>query len=207
MEPINDLSWFLASVAVISLSGVMAPGPVFAITIAKGYEDKKAGALIAIGHGAIEIPLIFLLFFGLSELFRSILTQKIVGFLGGIILMYMGFRMLRKREEKNAEPQHLGYTSFVAGFVATAANPYFFLWWATAGATLILNASLFGYVGLALFTIVHWSCDLTWDTLVSVTVFKSRRFWTQKVFNIMFVFCFTVLTVFGLWFIVSTLLW
>ncbi|MEM2254749.1 MAG: LysE family transporter [Candidatus Bathyarchaeia archaeon] len=189
------------------MSGVMAPGPVFAVTIAKGYEDKKAGALIAVGHGAIEIPLILLLFFGLSELFRSALTQKIVGLLGGVILIYMGFGMLRKREEQNMDPQHLGYTSFVAGFVATAANPYFFLWWATVGATLILNASLFGYMGLALFTIVHWSCDLAWDTFVSMTVFKSRRFWTQKVFKVVFMFCFIVLTVFGSWFIASALLW
>ncbi|MEM2419834.1 MAG: LysE family transporter [Candidatus Bathyarchaeia archaeon] len=207
MEPINDLPWFLASVALISLSGVMAPGPVFAVTVAKGYEDKKAGVLIAIGHGAIEIPLIFLLFLGLSEFFRSTLAQKAVGFLGGIILIYMGFGMLRKRGVRNIEPQHLKSTSFVSGFIATAANPYFFLWWATVGAALILNASLFGYVGLILFAAVHWSCDLAWDTLVAVTVFKSRRFWTQKVFNIVFTFCFAILTAFGLWFIVSAFLW
>jgi threonine/homoserine/homoserine lactone efflux protein len=206
-ELINDLPWFLASVVVISLSGVMAPGPLFAVTIEKGYKDKKAGALIAIGHGAVEIPLIFLLSFGLSELFGSILIQKIVGFLGGAILIYMGFGMLKKRKESNVEPRRAGHTSFVAGFVATAANPYFFLWWATVGAALILNASLFGYLGLILFTIVHWSCDLAWDTFVSVTVFKSRRFWTQKVFNVVFMFCFIILTAFGLWFIVSALLW
>lgn len=207
MEPITDLLLFLASVALISLSGVMVPGPVFAVTIAKGYESKKAGALIAIGHGVIEFPLIFLLYFGISELFRSILIQKVVGLIGGLILIYMGLGMIRKHGKTSVEPHSLGCTSLVAGFVATAANPYFFLWWATVGAALILNASLFGYVGLTLFAIVHWSCDLAWDTLVSVTVFKSRRFWTKKVFSIVFIFCFAVLTVFGLWFIISALLW
>lgn len=207
MEPVADLPLFLASVALISLSGVMAPGPVFAVTVAKGYESKKAGALIAMGHGAIEFPLIFLLYLGLSEIFRSILVQKAVGFVGGVILIFLGFEMFRKRGRTSVEPQRLGYTSFVAGFVATAANPYFFLWWATVGATLILNAALFGYIGLALFSVVHWFCDLAWDTFVSMTVFKSRRFWSPKVFNIVFTFCFAVLTFFGLWFIVSALLW
>jgi threonine/homoserine/homoserine lactone efflux protein len=55
---------FLVSVVFTSLSGVMVPGPVFAVTVAHGYKNKIAGALIALGHGAIEFPLMFLIFFG-----------------------------------------------------------------------------------------------------------------------------------------------
>ncbi len=207
MEPITDFYLFLASVALISLSGVMMPGPVFAVTVAKGYGSKKVGVLIAIGHGAIEFPLIFLLYLGLSELFRSILVQRTISFLGGLILVYMGFQMFKTRRKASEELRHSGHTSFIAGFVATGANPYFFLWWATVGAALILNASIFGFVGLIAFAVVHWLCDLVWDTFVSVTVFKSRRFWTEKVFNIVFFFCFAVLAIFGLWFILSAFLW
>ncbi|MGB9684193.1 MAG: LysE family transporter [Candidatus Bathyarchaeales archaeon] len=207
MEPITDFHLFLASVALVSLSGVMMPGPVFAVTVAKGYGNKKAGVLIAIGHGAIEFPLIFLLYLGLSELFRSIPVQRTISFLGGLILIYMGFQMFKTRKKASEEPRHSEHASFIAGFVATGANPYFFLWWATVGAALILNASIFGFVGLIAFAVVHWSCDLIWDTFVSVTVFKSRRFWTEKVFNIVFFFCFAVLAIFGLWFILSALLW
>ena len=207
MEPITDFYLFLASVALISLSGVMMPGPVFAVTVAKGYGSKKAGVLIAIGHGAIEFPLIFLLYLGLSELFRSILVQRTISFLGGLILVYMGFQMFKTRKKASEESRHSRHTSFIAGFVATGANPYFFLWWTTVGAALILNASIFGFVGLIAFAVVHWLCDLVWDTFVSVTVFKSRRFWTEKVFNIVFFFCFAVLAIFGLWFILSAFLW
>jgi threonine/homoserine/homoserine lactone efflux protein len=185
----------------------MMPGPVFAVTVAKGYGNKKAGVLIAIGHGAIEFPLIFLLYLGLSELFRSIPVQRTISFLGGLILIYMGFQMFKTRKKASEEPRHSEHASFIAGFVATGANPYFFLWWVTVGAALILNASIFGFVGLIAFAVVHWSCDLIWDTFVSVTVFKSRRFWTEKVFNIVFFFCFAVLAIFGLWFIISALLW
>ncbi|MEM3722068.1 MAG: LysE family transporter [Candidatus Bathyarchaeia archaeon] len=207
MDSAADLPLFLASVALISLSGVMAPGPVFAVTVAKGYESKKAGVLIALGHGAVEFPLIILLYFGLSEFFRSTLINKAISFLGGLIMIYMGFEIFRNRGKASIKPQRSRYTSFAAGFVTTAANPYFFLWWVLAGSALISKASLFGYIGVGLFAIVHWFCDLAWDTFVSVTVFKSRRFWTQKVFNIVFAFCFVVLAIFGLWFIASALLW
>ncbi|MGQ9539414.1 MAG: LysE family transporter, partial [Candidatus Bathycorpusculaceae bacterium] len=61
--------------------------------------------------------------------------------------------------------------------------------------------------GLIAFAVVHWLCDLVWDTFVSLTVFKSRRFWTEKVFNIVYFFCLAVLALFGLWFILSALLW
>ncbi|MBS7620667.1 LysE family transporter, partial [Candidatus Bathyarchaeota archaeon] len=197
----------LASVAFISLSGVMMPGPVFAVTVAKGYRSKTAGVLIALGHGAVEFPLILLLYFGLSGFFSSTFVQKVIGFVGGVVLVYMGFQTFKTRREVSVEASHSGHASFIAGLIATGANPYFFVWWATVGAALIWNASLFGVVGLLAFATVHWLCDLAWDTLVSLTVFKSRRFWNERIFTLVFLFCFATLVVFGLWFIISTLLW
>ncbi|MEM2335951.1 MAG: LysE family transporter [Candidatus Bathyarchaeia archaeon] len=207
MEPITDFPLFLASVIFISLSGVMMPGPVFAVTVARGYRSKVAGALIALGHGAVEFPLILLLYFGLSGLFASTFVQKTIGVVGGSVLIYMGFQTFKTRREARAEISHSGQSSFIAGLIATGANPYFFIWWATVGAALIWNASIFGSAGLLAFATVHWLCDLAWDTFVSVTVFKLRRFWNERVFTIVFLFCFAVLVAFGLWFIVSALLW
>ncbi len=203
MGGMADLYMFLVSVAFVSLSGVMMPGPVFAVTVAKGYKSKTAGTLIALGHGAIEFPLIFLIYFGLSEFFASGVVQKIISLMGGLILIYMGFQTLKMNEEKGIEPSGLRHSPFIAGLITTGANPYFFLWWATIGAALTLNASLFGLTGILLFAITHWSCDLLWDTIVSLTVFKSKRFFTEKVFKLVFGFCFVVLVVFGIWFILS----
>ncbi|MEM3703066.1 MAG: LysE family transporter [Candidatus Bathyarchaeia archaeon] len=184
----------------------MMPGPVFAVTVTKGYRSKTAGVLIALGHGAIEFPLIFLLYFGLSEFFTSPIIQKTVSLAGGLILICMGFQTLKTKKEVGVETQHSSHASLIAGLIATGANPYFFMWWAMVGTTLIFNASLFGIIGVIAFAVVHWSCDLVWDTFVSLTVFKSRRLWTEKVFKMVFFFCFAVLVVFGLWFIISALL-
>jgi hypothetical protein len=102
MEPITDLYLFLISVVFISLSGVMMPGPVFAVTVIKGYRSKKAGVLIALGHGIVEFPLIFLLYFGLSGFFASTVVQKVIGIVGGSMLVYMGFQTFKTRKKEVA---------------------------------------------------------------------------------------------------------
>lgn len=206
MEMITDLYLFLLSTVLISLSGVMMPGPVFAVTITKGYKDKIAGALIAFGHGVIEFPLMFLIYFGFAQFFSSNAAQILIGVVGGLMLTYMGIEMFKSRRKTHEEGKNPEHASFFAGIITTTANPYFFLWWATVGTALIMNASIFGITGFIVFAITHWLCDFLWDTFVSVTVFKSRRFWTKKVHEIVFGFCSVVLVAFGAWFIVSVFL-
>ena len=205
MDTVFNLLYFLLSVILLSLSGVMMPGPVFAVTIAKGYRNRIAGTLIALGHGAVEFPLMFLIYFGFTWFFASTLVQKIIGLVGGLILIFMGFQIFQARKEKSENYGISPHGSFAAGFLATIANPYFFLWWATIGANLILTAVAFGFAGFLALALTHWSCDLAWDTFVSMVVFKSRRFWTEKLYKIVFGFCFVVLTGFGLWFIITAM--
>ena len=59
---------FLVYVIGISLSGVMAPGPVTATTIVMGSRNRWAGAIIALGHGIVEFPLIILIVVGLDKI-------------------------------------------------------------------------------------------------------------------------------------------
>jgi len=90
MAVITDFGMFLASVMFISLSGVLLPGPLFAVTIEKAAKRKTAGALIALGHGVVEFPLMFLIFFVLSEFEVPTFVQVAIGLVGGATLMLMG---------------------------------------------------------------------------------------------------------------------
>jgi len=206
VEAIADFYLFLLTVILISLSGVMTPGPLFAVTIIRSFKKKTTGILISLGHGVIEFPLIFLIYVGFAPFFTSSLTQKLVALIGGLLMIFMGFRMIRTGIKGGGEHEEAQHSSLIAGILMTGANPYFLLWWATVGTMLILNAATFGLLGLAVFSIVHWLCDLLWNTFVSLIVFKSRQFWTKKVQKIIFGFCFIILIGFGTWFIVSALL-
>ena len=181
------------------------PGPVFAVTVTRGYTDKIAGALIAFGHGVIEFPLMALIYFGFAQFFALNMTKIVIGLVGGLMLMFMGIKMFKTRGKILERSRSVKHGSFIAGIITTGANPYFFSWWATIGAALIMNASIFGVIGFPLFAITHWLCDFLWYFFVSMTVFKSRHFWSKRVHEIIFGFCSIVLIGFGAWFIISVL--
>lgn len=205
MELSGNIAIFLVSVVFISLTGVMMPGPVFAVTIAKGHRERKAGMFIAFGHGIVEFPLMILIYVGFAWIFTSATTKTVIGLVGGVMLVYLGVQMFKARRSLVSEGKDLPYNSTVAGIATTGANPYFFLWWATIGASLILAASGFGVMGFILLATVHWFCDLFWLSLVSTVTFKSKHLWSEKTYEIVFGVCAAILIIFGFWFIISAL--
>lgn len=197
---------FLLSAVGISLSSVMAPGPLTAATITKGYRDKYAGTFIALGHAIVELPLMALIYFGFAHFLASPEVKKIIGLVGGLLLVFMGIMLFRTMNKAIGEAGgDLPSNAFTTGIILTGANPYFFLWWATIGIALIYGAAEFGIYGLIIFAIVHWLCDLFWEQLVSYTVFRTRHLWTPKVQKVVFGICALVLIGFGIWFGVSVL--
>jgi len=201
----TSLGLFLLSVAVISLTGVMLPGPMTAATIAKGYQNKNAGALIAIGHGVIELPLIAAIYLGVGPFLGLPAVVNGIYIAGGVALFYLGFRMFRTAGDAPEEVGGLPASSVVTGIVVTGTNPAFYVWWITLGAALVAGAARFGVIGIVLLGVVHWPCDLVWSEFLSMGTFKSRRWWTGKVQRIVFGVCALILLGFGAWFVFSGL--
>jgi len=201
----TSLGLFLLSVIGISLTGAMLPGPMTAATIAKGYGSKNAGALIAVGHGVIELPLIAAIYLGVGHFLGLPLVVSIIYIAGGVALFYLGFRMFRTASDAPGEVGGLPRNSMVTGIVVTATNPAFYVWWITIGAALITGAALFGVIGVVLLAVVHWPCDLIWSEFLSLGTFKSRKWWTGRVPRIVFSICALILIGFGVWFLISGL--
>ena len=175
----TSLDLFLLSAAGISLTGVMLPGPMTAATIAKGYSDKHAGAWIAAGHAVIEVPLIAVIcaviYFGFKHSISSPQVKMGIYLAGGLMLLYLGFRMLRATGDATDEVVGLPASSLVTGIVITGTNPALYIWWITVGTALITSAAMFGLAGVILFTVVHLPCDLAWSEFLSVSTYESRR--------------------------------
>lgn len=204
MEPLTtSIFLFIGFTLLITLSGVLMPGPVLAATIAKGYNDKKAGLFVALGHGAVEIPLIFLLYFGFARFFSNDLFLLVVGLVGGVVLVLMGYSMLRNRKNMQEEGGTFRHGPYVLGMITTASSPYFFLWWATIGLNLIIAAAYFGFAVLIIFVFTHWSVDYFFYSLVGYSVNRSKHLWTERVHEVIFGICGLLLLVFGIWFVLS----
>ncbi len=205
MEIITNFYLFLASVLLISLTGVLMPGPLFAVTLEKASKSKIAGALIAVGHGIVEFPLMFLIFFVLSQFEIPSIVQVTVGLIGGALMIFMGIQTFRNRHKQETATVNVKRESVLAGVYTTAANAGFILWWLTIGTTLILNAQLFGLLGFSIFAGVHWLCDFSWYTVAALLIFKSQRFWTQRTRIGITLFCVAVFIGFGAYFMGSAL--
>ncbi len=89
--------------------------------------------------------------------------------------------------------------------MTTLGNPYFFVWWATVGAALVLKAAAWGAAGVLVFFVVHWLCDLGWSLLLSVTSHRAGTLWSATGRRVVFAACGLVLVAFGLWFLKSAL--
>jgi len=184
------------------------PGPLFAATIDKATKRRTAGLLIAVGHGIVEFPLMFLIYYGITQIVASKILQTVqitVGLVGGLLMMFMGVQTFRNRNRTSKKYESPKRESLIAGIWTTAANAGFILWWLTIGTTLIITARTFGLLAFMVFAGVHWLCDFFWYTGVSLAIFKSRQFWNARVNTAILIFCFAIFFGFGAWFFGSAL--
>ncbi len=193
----------LLSVVVISSSGVMMPGPMLAVTLAKSYKSPWTGAWLSLGHAVIEVPLILLIYFGFAHFFQVNVVRLALSVAGSGMIIWMGVSMFRARGEVAQKGKDLPYNAFTAGILTSVFNPFFVVWWATLGSMLIMRILDFGTVGIILFTIVHWLCDLVWLTLISNVIYRTHAFWNRRVQEWLFITGSLLLIGFGVWFLVS----
>ncbi|MEM2673205.1 MAG: LysE family transporter, partial [Candidatus Bathyarchaeia archaeon] len=176
-----------------ALSGAVVPGPVFALVVSESIRSGKiAGPLIILGHFIIEWIIIFMIFLGLGPLLEHEGVKVAVGYIGGVILIFMGLRLamdsLRIKiveDSFSRIDQKRGrlplYNLIASGFLASCSNPYFFLWWLTTGVPVIVNSmSIAGALGFTLFLIGHSAADLLWFSLVGYSIHKGRRILSKK---------------------------
>ena len=197
----------LGTVIAISLSGVMAPGPMFAVTLAKSLKSPWAGVMVSLGHAVIEVPLILLVYFGLAQFFENEVVSLVLGVLGGGMIIWMGISLLNASPTMAREGKDTSYSAFVAGILMSGLNPFFLVWWVTVGSLLLMNfLDAVGEWGLPLFIVVHWLCDLVWLSLVSVVIYRTRHFWGPRIMEWVFIVLALALLYFGVYFVIRGIL-
>jgi len=173
---------FLFTATAISLSGVMAPGPMTAATLAAGTRRKHAGAIIALGHAAIEFPLMLVIIGGAGRLFEMQGVKTGIGLAGGAFLLVMGVQLLMAVRSASSDTQETDRRHpFMTGVILTGANPYFLIWWATVGLALATQAVKWGMLAFVLFAVLHWLCDLVWLEALSLASRKGTELFGKRI--------------------------
>jgi threonine/homoserine/homoserine lactone efflux protein len=200
-----NLILFLSSAVMISLSGVLSPGPMTAAVLQQGSRSAFTGVYIALGHAVIEMPLIFLIYLGIGNLLNVEPVRITIGIAGGLYLLFIGIGLLRQKSDSGSNKNAAAAAPFFSGIFLSGGNPYFLLWWGTIGAGLVISAARFGLLGLVLFAIFHWLCDLIWYSFLSFASFNGIRMFGAGLYKKVSVICGLAMLFYGGVFITSAL--
>ena len=195
---------------VIALSGALMPGPLLTVSINESFRRGPiAGPLLMVGHAVLEGVLVGALLLGLAPYLNKEGFIIAISLLGGAILIWMSYGMLRnltslKIQPDSSPPKAKNLVS--TGILMSVANPYWTIWWATIGLGYILYSKQFGIAGVFAFFIGHISADFLWYCSVSVLIGKGKSFLNDKAYKILIAICAGFLLIFALYLIVGVVL-
>ena len=199
-------SWWL-----IGFTGAMMPGPVTTLIVTEtARRGFIAGPLITIGHALLELAMVVALVFGLGDLLKQNAVAGTIGLLGGLLLLWMGFDIVRSAWQgkvsfdttRDVSASSSG-NPIIAGILTSVANPYWILWWATVGAAYLITFRAFGIVGIVAFYIGHTLADWVWNNVVAFVVATGRRGMTDRVYRGILIVCGAFLIALSFYFVNS----
>jgi threonine/homoserine/homoserine lactone efflux protein len=191
-----DALAFGAEVVAISASGVLAPGPLFVANMMYGTrQGALSGIKVAHGHAVVEIMVIAAIATGLFSASAFVMNYAgMIAIIGGASII--GFAVVqivsgiiaRKRrsdsQEKIEAKREKG--PFAAGVAFSALNPFFLVWWLTAGLKLIADSAAFGSVaGPALLFGTHVWMDYAWLVATAYLASKGSSVLKSKYYRVL----------------------
>jgi threonine/homoserine/homoserine lactone efflux protein len=206
-----DLLNFVGTVVLVTASGALAPGPLFFMTVSQGARSgAKSGLVFSVAHTLIEFTLVMLLALGLLTVASEPLVRLYIGVAGGVVLMAFGAMQIRdsfRTKFSETESEESGALKlFLVGLAFTGLNPFFIIWWLTAGAYLILlSLDLASLAGVMLMFICHIWMDYVWLTSVAHFAKKGMSVVGFRWYRAMVAVFGAILVCFGLTFINNSL--
>lgn len=204
----------------VGLSGAIAPGPLFTATIKDTLKyGPLTGPMMCIGHLFVEVSIIIGLALGVSYVINIPIVRALIGVVGGVGLLYLGYQMIKERKKfesiseesiKNIEANTRELKNDLlppikTGFVFTILNPAMFIWWFTIGNGLIMRGLAIGFMGVFMLFIGHWFADVSWYTFLSVSLSKGKKFISKKVYEVILLACGIFLLYLGTTFLYGSL--
>lgn len=204
----QEVLFFAVSVILISASGVLSPGPLFASTIVYGLkENTKAGIKIAHGHTIVELPLVLLLGLGVFSLVNFPRFEEIISVLGAIVLFCFAGLQIRNLTRKVSHKMEPKYGPVLSGIIFSALNPFFLIWWLTVGFKLISDAlEIWSIMGIFIMFGLHIWMDYFWLGSVAFLSSKSRKIISNRNYKITLLILSGFLIYFGITFLFEALI-
>jgi threonine/homoserine/homoserine lactone efflux protein len=201
----QEIIQFAIIVILISASGVMSPGPLFAANVVYGLKGgAKAGLKMAYGHTIVELPLIILIGFGILSIesfpeLRLVIT--IAGAMG--LFAFAGLHLKVIFKQKNISEFTPKFGPFLSGILLSALNPFFIIWWFTIGLKLISDSLvLWSFAGIFIMFVLHIWMDFAWLSGIAYLSSKGSRLLSNKN-NFLVIGLSSIMVLFGVFFLIE----
>jgi threonine/homoserine/homoserine lactone efflux protein len=203
----TTLPEFAITVIIISVSGVMSPGPLFAANVAYGVKGGwRTGVKMAYGHTVVELPLVILLGIGAISLATFPQFKEYISILGAISLFAFAGFQLREVLKKSSQGYSSKHGPFFIGILLSALNPFFLIWWFTIGFKLITDALiLYSFIGIAIMFAFHIWMDYAWLGGVGFLSSRGKKILATKNYRVFMIAISGVLVYFGITFLIQAL--
>lgn len=204
----QEIITFAATVILISASGVMSPGPLFASNVFHGLREGLSGGLkVSLGHTIVELPLVLLI--GVSAVSLEVFPQfqVTISILGGIALfVFAGLQMRTIYNHKDMTDKAITASPVLTGIILTGLNPFFLVWWFTIGMKLISDSlNLWQTSGILILFLLHIWMDFVWLGAIAWLSSKSKKLLSSRNYKILVIVLSAILVYFGTTFMLDGL--
>jgi threonine/homoserine/homoserine lactone efflux protein len=209
------MAWesLIPTVMLLSISGALAPGPLFFATITYGIKGgAKSGFMVALGHTVFEFPLIIAMALGILSVINVAQAKPFIGIICSAAIIVFGALQLRSALNHGAtltENTNLKIptNAFLVGLLFTGLNPFFIIWWLTIGMKLVLDSLLLAsLVGVGIMYVSHVWIDYAWLMFISHIANKASNFIKERWMKVLMVSLSLILIIFGVFMLVNVLL-
>lgn len=214
----NEITQIFFGSLMVAFTGALMPGPMFTLVITSvAQKGFWTAVFIVVGHSILELAIVISFYLGILKYLDDPTVVKVISILGGVFLLYMSISIivsvLRKKIKLDLDTKKLGQSlgtknTFIImgkGILISLANPYWYVWWITIGATFMIQSVALSFSGVSAFYVGHILADFIWYVLVGFLVSTGRRFLNQKVYIGILLACSAFLLYLGIKFIVDFL--
>lgn len=194
----------------VGFSGALIPGPLFAVALGQALQGGwTVGLWLTVGHMMSEAVLIGTLYAGLGRQLQRPMVTRIIGVVGGAVLLYLSVGMLQTAHDLTEHPTAVNAPALsvlsliLTGVLLTVTNPTWYIWWGTAGVGLIGGQlRRHGARAWPAFFVGHTLADYLWYIAVTAAAGLGGALLSTRLHQGLIVACALGVVVLGLLFLI-----
>lgn len=159
----------------LGLSAGLSPGPLLALIVSQTLAHSgREGAKVALAPLVTDLPLLFVAAVLVRGLSGHGGVMAAVSLAGGLFLLWQGWKSLTWKGAAQVQAADLP-RSLRKGVLTNMLNPYTYVFWATVGGPLVVQAAKAGVAEPIAFVAAFFLCLIGSNVAVAVLAGKSRH--------------------------------